>query len=101
MKIGLSKSKYMHNAKCCGWGHKLAEILLVIGGLNWGLVGVGMLLSSNWNVINLLLGSIPTLEAIVYILVGVVAIMKLFNCKCKTCAVGNSSGANPGTDQNM
>lgn len=101
MKIGLSKNKHMHNAKCCGWGHKLAKILLVIGGLNWGLVGVGMLLSSNWNVINLLLGSIPTLEAVVYILVGVVAIIKLFNCKCKKCMVGDSSGANPGMDQNM
>jgi uncharacterized membrane protein YuzA (DUF378 family) len=94
----------MHNAKCCGWGHKLAKILLVIGGLNWGLVGVGMLLNSNFNVINLLLGSIPTLEAIVYILVGVVAVMKLFNCKCKKCTVGgmsSSSASVPGMDQNM
>src|SRR3989344_2748799 len=103
MKMGPGKNKYMHNAKCCGWGHKLVKILLVIGGLNWGLVGVGMLLGSNWNVINLLLGSMPTVEAIVYILVGVVAIIKLFRCKCKKCMVGDSSsGAGaPGMDQNM
>ena len=91
----------MHNAKCCGWGHKLVKILLVIGGLNWGLVGVGMLLGSNWNVINLLLGSMPTLEAIVYILVGIMAVLKLFNYKCKKCATEGPSMGVPGMDQNM
>ena len=95
------EKKYMHNAKCCGWGQKLAEILLVIGGLNWGLVGVGMLLGSNWNVINLLLGSMPTLEATVYILVGIMAVLKLFNCKCKQCAAESPSVGAPGMDQNM
>lgn len=63
----------------------IGKILLLVGGINWGLYGVGMLMSSNWNVVNLLLGTLPTLEAIVYILVGVAAVMKIFGCKCKKC----------------
>ena len=55
----------------------LAFILLVVGGLNWGLVGLGMLLGSNLNVVNLLLGNWPTVEAVVYILVGLAALKKL------------------------
>ncbi len=39
----------------------------------------------SWNVINMLLGSAPTIEAIVYVLVGVAAVMKVFGCGCKKC----------------
>jgi uncharacterized membrane protein YuzA (DUF378 family) len=59
----------------------IAAVLLIIGGLNWGLAGVGMLLGSNLNVVNLILGSVPTLEAIIYILVGISAIIHLTDCK--------------------
>ena len=48
--------------------------LLLIGGLNWGLTGLGMLFNGNWNVVKLLLGSWPTVEAIVYLLVGLMAV---------------------------
>lgn len=51
--------------------------LLLIGGLNWGLVGLGMLMESNLNVVNLLLGSWPVAEAIVYLLVGLAAVKVL------------------------
>ncbi len=34
--------------------HKIAFILLIIGGLNWGLVGLGEWFGGNWNVVNLL-----------------------------------------------
>lgn len=66
------------------------KILLIIGGLNWGLVGVGMLLGSadSWNVVHMLLGSVPVLEAVIYVLVGLAAIMKVFGCRCKTCTGG-------------
>ncbi len=64
---------------------KLGKLLVVIGGLNWGLVGVGMLMSKDWNVVHILLGSWPTVEAVVYILVGVAALVKLFGCKCRKC----------------
>lgn len=73
--------------ECMCGGHLVSAGLLVIGGINWGLVGVAMLLAEtpNWNVINLLLGSVPTLEAVVYILVGLAALMMLVKSKCKGC----------------
>ncbi|MBP7058161.1 DUF378 domain-containing protein [Candidatus Gracilibacteria bacterium] len=55
-------------------------ILLAIGGLNWGLVGLGSFLNTNLNVVNLLLGSIPVLENIVYLVVGLSAIIHAFTC---------------------
>ena len=66
-------------------GAMIAKILVIVGGINWGLVGVGILLSSDWNVVKMILGSIPTLEAIVYILVGISAVMMIFGCKCAKC----------------
>ena len=78
----------MCNGKCGGcMVHKICGVLLIIGGLNWGLVGVAILMGngSNLNVVNLLLGSWPVLEGIVYVLVGLAAIMKIFGCKCKKC----------------
>ncbi len=72
--------------KCAGCGAgKVAKVLLIIGGLNWGLVGVGMLMGSNLNVVSMLLGMWPTLEAIVYIVVGVSALVNLFGCPCAKC----------------
>ena len=68
--------------KCGAWG-KIAWILIVIGGLNWGLVGIGMLAGTNLNVVNLIFGSIPWLEAVIYVLVGIATLVKLFKkCTC-------------------
>jgi uncharacterized membrane protein YuzA (DUF378 family) len=78
----------------CGGGMctvgKISKILLIIGGLNWGLMGLGMLLGKGdaWNIVRMVLGSMPTLEAIVYLLVGIAAVGKLFGCKCKKCMGG-------------
>jgi uncharacterized membrane protein YuzA (DUF378 family) len=60
----------------------IAKILVIIGGLNWGLVGVGMFFGKNWNLVNAILGGMPTVEAIVYVLVGIAALVMIF-CKCK------------------
>lgn len=82
----------MHNMlckngkSCCTLG-MIAWILLVIGGINWGLVGLGGFLGQNWNFVYLLFGSIPELEWIIYILVGISAVMLLFGCKCEKCRV--------------
>lgn len=57
--------------------NQTARVLVIIGGLNWGLVGIGMLMGSNWNLVNLVLGSLGPVEAIVYVLVGVSAIVML------------------------
>ena len=71
----------------CGPLGMVSYILLIVGGLNWGLVGVSYLAGSGWdgwNVVRLLLGSWPMVEAIVYILVGLSAICAIFACKsCK------------------
>lgn len=48
--------------------------LVIIGGINWGLVGLGYFLKTNLNVINLVLGNWPTIENIVYVLVGLCAL---------------------------
>ncbi|MBU0706479.1 DUF378 domain-containing protein [Patescibacteria group bacterium] len=51
--------------------YTLAMILVVVGAINWGLIGLGGFLGSNLNVVNMLVGSLPTVESIVYLLVGV------------------------------
>lgn len=62
-----------------------AWTLVVIGALNWGLIGVGNFLGADWNVVKLLLSNFPAIEWIIYILVGIAGIVALFGCKCKTC----------------
>lgn len=61
----------------------LGWVLLVVGGINWGLVGLAMLVGggANWNVVTFLLGSWPMVEGIVYLLVGLSAVWSLFACK--------------------
>jgi len=76
-------SMSMHKGSC--GASKLAWLLMVIGALNWGLVGLGGFFGGNWNVVNLLLGSWPWLEWVVYILVGASGIVGLVGCKCKSC----------------
>jgi len=62
---------------------KIAYWLVIIGALNWGLVGLGNFLGGDWNLVSILLGSWPTVENIVYLLVGISAISTLFGCKSK------------------
>ena len=78
--------------------HRVAFILVVIGGLNWGLVGIGSYLGGNWNVVNLLLGSWMWLENLVYVLVGLSAIALIFDHKrtCRSCENSASMGMNKG-----
>lgn len=49
--------------------HTVAYVFLLAGGLNWGLVGL-----FNLNLVNTLLGSLASVERLVYILVGVATI---------------------------
>jgi uncharacterized protein len=65
----------------------IAKILVIIGGINWGLVGIGMLFGSDWNIIHLIFSFASIVEAIIYILVGISAVMMIFGCKCKECKV--------------
>lgn len=55
--------------------HIISFILVIVGGLNWGLVGLGWLVGgADWNIVHMLLGSSMQLEAVVYVLVGLSAV---------------------------
>jgi len=53
---------------------QVANILVVVGALNWGLVGL-----LDLNVVHMVLGSMAGLEKIVYILVGLSGVLALAN----------------------
>lgn len=69
--------------------HMIAFILLVIGGLNWGLVG-----AFQFNLVDKILGNWMWLENLVYILVGLSAILLAVTHKkdCKACSASSTSG---------
>lgn len=77
----------------CSWS-KLSWLLLFIGGLNWGLVGLSGLMSTTepWNLVTWIFGSWPMVESIIYLLVGIAAILSLWHCKCDKCNVGGGQG---------
>ncbi len=62
--------------KMCGV-HKAAWVLLLVGGLNWGLVGLFDVDLVKW-----LLGAWPLVVRIVYVLVGASAVAMLGIGKC-------------------
>lgn len=66
----------------------IGHILVAIGAINWGLVGIGNFLGINLNVVNIVLGGVSWLENVVYILVGVSAILMVIGCKCNKCNTG-------------
>lgn len=55
---------------------------MVVGGLNWGLVGV-----ANIDLIAMILGGIPILQKLIYVLVALAAISEVVTHKnnCKLC----------------
>ncbi len=63
-------------------GAKIGWWLIIIGALNWGLVG-----AFDWNLVEVLLGNWDWAVRLVYILVGVAALGSLWGCKCKSCKV--------------
>lgn len=60
------------------WLDWTALLLVIIGALNWGLEGLGYFLNTNLNVVNLILGGIPSLEALVYLLVGLAGLYLIY-----------------------
>ena len=62
--------------------HMLAYTLLWVGGLNWGLMGLFEV-----NVVEMLLSSVPSLERLVYVAVGVatVYVIATHMGDCKVC----------------
>ena len=72
--------------------HMVSWILIVVGGLNWGLIGLGGFMGADWNVVGMILGSWPQVEWLVYILVGLSAVYEVVTHKknCKMCGSGSS-----------
>ena len=81
-----SQINMMKKCKCVP--AKIAGILTIIGGINWGLVGIGMFMGSSWNLVNMIFGTMPKVEALIYLLVGISAVVMIFGCKCKKCMEG-------------
>jgi uncharacterized protein len=57
---------YMVRMNPLAW---VALVLTLIGGLNWGLVGL-----FNFNLVQVLFGSMPFIERLIYVVVGVSAL---------------------------
>lgn len=53
----------------------ISRILVAVGGINWGLVGIGNFMGYDLNLVSRLFGSFPVIENIIYILVGIAAIL--------------------------
>jgi len=51
----------------------IAVVLVIIGGLNWGLVGI-----FNYDVVAAIFGAMTTITRVIYILVGLSALYMLF-----------------------
>ena len=62
----------------------MAWVLVLVGALNWGLIGF-----FGFNLVNALLGSMPTAEKVAYDLVGLAAVAMLFKGRCKMCGRGS------------
>ena len=68
--------------------HMITFLLMVVGGLNWGLIGLGWLFgNADWNVVHMILGSNMQLEAVAYALVGLSTLWILVKHpkECKMC----------------
>ncbi|MBU0646409.1 DUF378 domain-containing protein [Patescibacteria group bacterium] len=55
---------------------KISFWLLIVGGLNWGLIGL-----FHFNLVAKIFGSVSWIEDLIYILVGVAAVVKIFKMK--------------------
>jgi len=60
----------MESKKVVDW---IALVLVIVGGLNWGLVGL-----FSFDLVEAILGSIPVLQKIVYVLVGLAAVYMIY-----------------------
>jgi len=64
------------------WLHMISFLLVVVGALNWGLVGL-----LDLNLVSMLVGSMPIVEQAVYVLVGLsgIYLVATHTSDCKTC----------------
>lgn len=69
--------------------HMVTWILVIVGALNWGLVGL-----FDFNLVMKILGGAPAIEKLVYILVGISAVVEIFS-HAKTCKMCGKDAATP------
>ena len=64
--------------------HNVTFLLLVVGGLNWGLKAI-----LNFDLVEALFGGVPLAQKIVYLFIGLSAIYELVDHKsnCNVCSV--------------
>ena len=55
------------------WLDWIALILVIIGAVNWGLVGLG-----GWDLVDMILGSVTWLARAVYILIGLAGLYTIY-----------------------
>jgi len=67
----------------------IAHVLTIVGGLNWGLVGL-----FKYNLVTSLLGEASAATTTVYVLVGLSALYSLFLLKrtCTDCCTAKAQG---------
>lgn len=79
-----------HGANCKGaccsgkahcWIHCIVKTLVIVGGLNWGLIAI----NPDWNLVTLALGQWPVAVQVVYGLVGLAALKMLVYTVMKCC----------------
>jgi len=68
--------------------HVIANVLVWVGGINWGIIGLGAFAGSDWNVVNMVLGAWPSVEWSVYVLVGLSAVWLVATHRkdCRACS---------------
>ncbi|MFB6074609.1 MAG: DUF378 domain-containing protein [Haloarculaceae archaeon] len=76
----------------------IALVLVVVGALNWGIVGIAHFVdaTANWNVVNLLLGSAPAVEFAVYLLVGLAGLYAIYFASRLPAAAERDTGTGRG-----
>ncbi len=72
--------------------HMVAFLLLVVGGLNWLLVGL-----VGWDVGELFGGQAAVVSRVIYVLVGLSAVFELVTHKssCNMCSTGGTQASKP------
>lgn len=66
---------------------KLSMLLVLIGAINWGLVGA----FNGFNLVEKIFGSVSWLESLIYILVGLAGVFLIVKC-AMGCKKGGSCG---------
>lgn len=56
------------------WIRRIATVLTIIGGLNWGLVG-----AFEWNLVDAIFGEGSAASRVVYVIVGISALIAISN----------------------